>query len=158
MKSIDKEFDKNISYMKTLKKLIPFFITIIVIIWVVYFIYSPKDFNFKSNISAIIFFIFMVLLMVFTGWIWYKMDVYFMNKKIKIMEKMHKDLKEGRKPSKLRIVFSIIFLILALPVLGSFLLWLGIKQNSPKAILLGAGLWAIIVYAIFVGIKHHYTK
>ena len=143
--------------MKTLKKLIPFFIIAIVIIWTIYFVYSPRDFNFKSNISAIIFFVFIILLIILTGWIWWKMDVYFMNKKIQIMEKMREDVKKGRKPSKLRVIFSVILLISLLPVLGTFLLWLGIKQNSPKAALLGMGLWAIILYAIFAGIKHRYT-
>ncbi len=33
-----------------------------------------------------------------------------------------------------------------------------IKKSSPRAFLLGAGLWATILHAIFAGIKHHYTK
>mgnify|MGYP001557830308 CR=1 FL=1 len=155
---INKEFEKNISYMKTLKSLIPFFIIAVVIIWIIYFVYSPRDFNFKSNISAIIFFVFIILLMIFTGWVWYKIDIWTMNKNIQIMEKMHKDIKEGRKPSKLRVIFSIIFLILVFPVMGSLFLYLGIYNSKYKLTLFGAGLWACVLYAIFVGVKNHYSK
>ena len=97
----------------------------------------------------------MFFIILITGWLWYKMDIWFMNKKIKIMEKAYEDVKMGRKPSRLKVIFSIIFLFLALPVLGSFLLWLGIRSNTPKIILLGAGLWVIILYAVFIGLKHY---
>ncbi len=154
-KEVEKQFQENISFMKGLKKLIPFFTILIVAIWTLYLLYSPNDINFKSNNSRIIYYIIMFFIILITGWLWYKMDIWFMNKKIKIMEKAYEDVKMGRKPSRLKVIFSIIFLFLALPVLGSFLLWLGIRSNTPKIILLGAGLWVIILYAVFIGLKHY---
>ena len=157
-KEIDKQFEKNISFMNTLKRLIPFFVITLVIIWIISLFYSFRDIDFRSSASLIIFFIIMILIIFITGWIRWKMDIYFMNKKIKIMEKAFQDAKRGKKPSKLRTILSVVFLILALPVLGTFLLWLGISQNSPKATLLGGGLLAITFYALFLGIKNYFSR
>lgn len=154
----DKQIQESLSFLYGLKKLIPFFVSLVIIIWMVSIFYSSKDIGFSSPISLVIFYIIMGLIILFSGWLLWKMDIYFMNKKIKIMEKMQEDIRKGIKPSKLRVVLSIIFLFLALPVFGTFLLWLGIKQNSPKAILLGAGLWALVIYAIFLWIKSYFTK
>lgn len=157
-KGTEKQIQEEISFMYGLKRLIPFFVSFMIIIWAVSIFYSSKDINFRSHISLIIFYIITGLIILFSGWLMWKMYVYFMNKKVKMMEKMQEDIKKGRKPSKLRIILSVIFLFLALPVFGTFLLWLGMKQNSPKAILLGAGLWALVIYAIFLWIKSHFTK
>lgn len=157
-KETEKQFQENISFMYRLRRMIPFIIILLVFIWIISGIIGSKDIGFSSGINLVIYLFFMVLLFLASGWIMWKMDIWFMNKNINIMNKAYENAKKGKKPSTLRVVSSIIFLILALPVLGTFLIWLGVRQDVPMVILLGAGLWAILLYGLFMGVKHYYTN
>ena len=163
--NIETQIEGNLKSMKTKKKYLAFFITIVIIISIMVLFYNNLSDN-KDSASFIVFII-MIMLLVIMGYFLYKIRKGALEKNIKTIEKMQERLKSGKKYSrrKAKLVSALLiglFLIFGLAILGigvySIFNQIGTTTivGDIKIILFGAGITALGVYALILYIRNRH--
>ena len=163
--NIETQIEGNLRLMKTQKKYLAFFITIVFIISIMVLFYNNLSDN-KDSASFIVFII-MIMLLATGGYFFYKIRKWVLEKNIKTIEKMQERLKSGKKYSRkeAKLVSALLiglFLVFGLSILGigvySIFNQIGITTIAEdiKIILFGAGITAIGIYALILYIRNRH--